>query len=272
VRIALGIEYDGAGFNGWQTQPDGRSVQDALESALGQLAGETISTICAGRTDAGVHAVDQVVHFDTAVERPLTAWVRGTNRFLPESVAVRWARQVEGEFHARYSAVRRGYDYWIFNDPVRSPLTHGRATWVFRPLDDAPMKVSARYLVGRHDFTSFRSAECQAASPVRDLQLLEVERLGRWLRVRARANAFLHHMVRNIAGALVAVGLGRYPPEWLAEVLAARDRSRAAPTLGAAGLYLARVEYDPRFELPAPEAAAPHRFDAYTNQDLWPDA
>lgn len=272
MRVALGVEYDGAGFNGWQTQPDGRAVQDALEAALAQLAGQPVATICAGRTDAGVHAIDQVVHFDTEVERPLTAWVRGTNRFLPEQVSVRWARWVDVDFHARYSALRRGYDYWILNDPVRSPLAQRRATWVFRPLDVAAMQAAARHLVGRHDFTSFRSAECQAASPVRDLDTLEVERFGRWLRVRARANAFLHHMVRNIAGALVAVGLGRYPPDWLAELLAARDRSRGAPTLDAAGLYLARVEYDPRFGLPAPDAAAPHRFDAYANQDLWPDA
>jgi tRNA pseudouridine38-40 synthase len=272
VRIALGIEYDGAGFNGWQTQPDRRSVQDALESALASLAQSPISTICAGRTDAGVHAIDQVVHFDTAVERPLSAWIRGTNRFLPPSVAVRWARPVSDDFHARFGALRRSYDYWILNDAVRSPLAHARATWVFQPLDTAAMEMAARFLIGSHDFTSFRSAECQAASPVRDLQRLEVRRFGRWIRVRATANAFLHHMVRNLAGALVAVGIGRYPAEWVADLLAARDRSKGAPTLGAAGLYLARVEYDARINLPAPDAALPHRFDAYANQDLWPDS
>ena len=272
MRIALGIEYDGAGFNGWQTQPDGRSVQDALESALTEIAGHRVATICAGRTDAGVHAIDQVVHFDTAAERPLTAWVRGTNRFLPDAVSVRWARTASEDFHARFGAVRRTYDFWIVNEPMRSPLAHARATWVFSPLDAAAMQEAARLLVGRHDFTSFRSAECQAASPVRDLQQLDVERFGKWVRVRVRANAFLHHMVRNIAGSLVSVGIGRHHPEWLGEVLTARDRARAAPTLGAAGLHLARVEYDARFELPAPEAVAPHRFDAYANQDLWPDA
>jgi tRNA pseudouridine38-40 synthase len=272
VRIALGIEYDGAGFNGWQTQSDGRSVQDALESALAELAGHRVATICAGRTDAGVHAIDQVVHFDTTAERPLTAWVRGTNRFLPDAVSVRWARTVGEDFHARFGALRRTYDFWIVNEPVRSPLAHARATWVFRPLDVAAMQQGARLLVGRHDFTSFRSAECQAASPVRDLQQLDVEHYGKWVRVRACANAFLHHMVRNIVGSLVAIGIGRHPPEWLGDVLNARDRTHAAPTLGAAGLYLARVEYDARFELPAPEAVAPHRFDAYANQDLWPDA
>lgn len=271
MRIALGIEYDGAGFNGWQTQADRRTVQDALEGALAELAGQPIATICAGRTDAGVHAVDQVVHFDTAVDRPLSAWVRGTNRFLPASVSVRWARPVADEFHARYSARRRSYDYWILNDPVRSPLAHARATWIFRPLDVDAMQRAAAHLIGTHDFSSFRSAECQAASPVRELQQLEVLRFGRWIRVRAAANAFLHHMVRNIAGSLVAVGFGRQPAGWVAELLAARDRSEAAPTLAADGLYLARVEYDARFELPAPDGASPHRFDAYANQDLWPD-
>jgi tRNA pseudouridine38-40 synthase len=271
VRIALGIEYDGTGFNGWQTQPDRRSVQDALEAALTELAGVPVSTICAGRTDAGVHAIDQVVHFDTGVERPLTAWVRGTNRFLPPTVAVRWARALDERFHARFSARRRTYDYWILNDPVRAPLAHARATWVFRPLDVDAMQRAAQLLIGTHDFSSFRSSQCQAASPVRDLQRLEVRRAGRWVKVRATANAFLHHMVRNIVGALVAVGSGRQPAEWLGEVLAARDRARAAPTFGAEGLYLSRVEYDERFDLPAPDGSAPNRFDAYSNQDLWPD-
>ncbi len=271
MRIALGIEYDGAGFNGWQTQPDGRSVQDALERALAELSGQPVSTICAGRTDAGVHAIDQVVHFDTDVERPLTAWVRGTNRFLPPSVSVRWARGVTPEFHARFGARRRSYDYWILNDPVRSPLAHARATWVFRLLDAQAMQRAAELLVGTHDFTSFRSAECQAASPIRELYELQVRRRGRWLHVRATANAFLHHMVRNIAGTLVAVGLGRQPVEWVGEVLAARDRTQAAPTLGAAGLYLSRVEYDARFDLPAPDVSTPHWFDANADQDLWTD-
>jgi tRNA pseudouridine38-40 synthase len=271
VRIALGIEYDGAGFNGWQTQPDGRSVQDALEHALAALSNQSISTTCAGRTDAGVHAIDQVVHFDTDVERPLSAWVRGTNRFLPPSVAVRWARVVTPDFHARFGARRRSYDYWILNDPVRSPLAHARATWVFRPLDAEAMQRAAEMLIGTHDFTSFRSAECQAASPIRELHALQVQRRGRWLHLRATANAFLHHMVRNIAGTLVAVGLGRQPGTWVGEVLAARDRSRAAPTLGAAGLYLSRVEYDARFDLPVPDGSAPHWFDAHTDQDLWSD-
>jgi tRNA pseudouridine38-40 synthase len=272
VRIALGLEYDGAGFNGWQTQPDGCAVQDALERALVALAGTSIATICAGRTDAGVHALDQVVHFDTDVRRPLAAWVRGTNRHLPPTVAVRWARAVDDTFHARFSATRRAYDYWICNEPVRSPLAHRRATWIFRPLDVAAMQAAAASLLGTHDFSSFRSAECQAASPVRTLHALEVAAHGRWIRIRAEANAFLHHMVRNLAGALVAVGLGRQSPAWTGTLLAARDRRQGAPTLAADGLYLARVEYDGRFALPAPGSAGPHRFDAYANQDLRPDA
>jgi tRNA pseudouridine38-40 synthase len=272
VRIALGLEYDGAAFTGWQTQPDGRGVQDALERALAAVAGTPIATICAGRTDTGVHALDQVVHFDTEVHRPLSAWVRGVNRFVPHALAVRWAREVPDTFHARFGAVRRTYDYWILNDPVRSPLAHARAGWVFRPLDAMAMREAAARLVGRHDFSSFRSAECQAASPVRDLQSLDVVRHGRMIRVRASANAFLHHMIRNIVGTLVYVGLGRQPPEWATEVLQARDRARAAPTFAAAGLYLVRVEYDPSFQLTAPAAPMPAWLDAYPDQDLRTDA
>jgi tRNA pseudouridine38-40 synthase len=272
VRIALGLEYDGAAFTGWQTQPDGRGVQDALERALAAVAGAPVPTICAGRTDTGVHALDQVVHFEAAAVRPLTAWVRGVNRFLPPTVAVRWAREVPDVFHARFSAVRRTYDYWILADPVRAPLAHARTGWVFRPLDAGAMHEAAAALVGRHDFTSFRSAECQAPSPVRDLHELSVVRRGRLIRVRAGANAFLHHMIRNIVGTLVYVGLGRRDRAWVEEVLAARDRARAAPTFSPAGLYLVRVEYDPSFQLPAPAAASPAWLDAYPDQDLRTDA
>ena len=270
MRIALGLEYDGAAFNGWQTQADGRGVQDAVEPALAQIAGTPVATICAGRTDAGVHALDQVIHIDTDVARPLTAWVRGVNRFLPTSIAVRWARQVNDEFHARYGARRRRYDYWILNAPVRSPLAHARVGWVFRPLDEHAMRQAAMHLIGRHDFTSFRSAECQAASPVRDIEQLAVDRIGSLVRISVTANAFLHHMVRNIVGALVYVGVGRQPHDWIKDVLAARDRVVGAPTFSAAGLYLARVEYDPAFRLPAP-SGQPFWIDAYTNQDLRPD-
>ena len=270
MRLALGIEYDGAAFNGWQTQSDRRGVQDVLEDALARIDGKTVTTICAGRTDTGVHALDQVVHFDTDAQRPLTAWVRGVNRFLPTSVAVKWALPVSPQFHARYAARRRRYDYWILNSPVRSPLAHARAGWVFRPLDEDSMRLAARHLIGRHDFTSFRSSECQAATPVRDVEALDVERMGSLIRISMTANAFLHHMVRNIVGTLIYVGAGRRPHGWIAKVLQARNRAAAAPTFSAAGLYLARVEYDPAFGLPAP-AAHPVWIDAYTSQDLRTD-
>ena len=252
MRLALGLQYDGSAFRGWQTQAGGGTVQDAVEHALEQLAGCPVPTICAGRTDAGVHAACQVIHIDPPVARPLTAWVRGVNRFLPPAVAVRWAVQVDDSFHARFSARTRRYDYWLLNDPVRSPLLDRRAGWMPRPLAIEPMRQAAAMLVGRHDFSAFRSAECQAASPVRDLHELGIERFGNLIRFRLVANAFLHHMVRNLVGSLVYVGLGRQPPQWIAEVLAGRDRTAAAPTFPAAGLYLTGVEYDPAFGLPAP--------------------
>lgn len=257
MRIALGLEYDGSAFTGWQTQPDGRAVQDAVEHALQAFAGAPLATICAGRTDAGVHASYQVVHVDTCLDRPLQAWVRGVNRFLPQQVGVRWSRRVTDKFHARFSATERRYDYWILNDPVASPLALGRVGWVFRPLDERAMHAAAQMLIGNHDFTSFRAAACQAASPVRDLRQCDVQRFGRLIRVRVTANAFLHHMVRNLVGTLVYVGLGRQPIEWAAHVLAARDRAEAAPTFAAEGLYLTHVQYDPAFDLPAPSETLP---------------
>ena len=272
MRLALGIEYDGATFTGWQTQTGGRGVQDTVEHALAQIAGNAICTTCAGRTDSGVHALDQVIHFDTSVARPMTAWVRGVNRFLPPTVAVQWARPVGDDFHARYGARRRRYDYWILNSPVRSALAHARAGWVFRPIDERAVRQAAMHLMGQHDFTSFRSAECQAATAVRHVEELTVDRIGPLIRISIRANAFLHHMVRNIVGALVYVGVGRRPHAWIKDVLHARDRTAGAPTFAAAGLYLARVEYDPAFCLPAPAATEPVWVNAYTNQDLRADA
>jgi len=256
-KLALGLQYDGATLCGWQTQPNGQSVQDTVERALLQFAGTPLATICAGRTDAGVHATYQVVHIDTEIERPLQAWVRGVNRFLPHSIAVRWARTVPQTFHARYSALSRRYDYWIVNDPVRSPLAANRAGWVFRPLDIAAMQRAAALLTGTHDFSSFRSAECQAKSPVRELREFTVDRSGTFIRVRAVANAFLHHMVRNLVGTLVYVGTGRHDAEWAGEILTARDRTRAAPTFSAAGLYLTHVEYDPALDLPPADETPP---------------
>ena len=258
MRLALGLQYDGAAFHGWQTQADGRTVQDGVEQALAQLAGAPVPTICAGRTDAGVHATYQVVHIDPPVTRPLSAWVRGVNCFLPEAAAVRWAVEVPETFHARFGATARRYDYWLVNDPVRSPLLAHRTGWLARPLQLEPMREAAALLVGRHDFSAFRSAECQAASPVRELRELRIERFGNLIRFRLVANAFLHHMVRNLVGTLVYVGLGRQSAQRVGEVLQGRDRRAAAPTFVAAGLYLTGVEYDPAFGLPAPpEEIAP---------------
>jgi tRNA pseudouridine38-40 synthase len=258
VRIALGIEYDGRAFCGWQTQPTGCAAQDKLESALAQLAGESIATVCAGRTDAGVHALAQVVHFDTAARRPLTAWVRGANALLPRSIAVTWARVVAAEFHARYSALERCYRYVLLNRAVRPAAEQGRVGWFHLPLALDRMQRGARALIGEHDFSAFRSSECQARSPVRTLHRLDIERRGDYLLFEFSANAYLHHMVRNIVGALVYVGKGRYPPEWIAEVLRGRDRTLAAPTFDAAGLYLTRVVYDAAWGLPTARSTLPH--------------
>lgn len=251
MRLALGLEYDGAAFRGWQTQPGGNTLQDSLETALAQVAAHPVATVCAGRTDAGVHATGQVVHFDTSAQRPLSAWVRGVNAHLPAAMAVRWACCVPDDFHARFSARARTYQYWLLVDPVRPALLARRVGWVFRPLDLEAMQAATPLLEGTHDFSAFRAAECQAASPVRSLHACRVEQRGRLIRFEFRANAFLHHMVRNLVGSLVYVGLRRQPPEWIGEVLAARERHRAAPTFAAAGLYLSAVEYDAALALPA---------------------
>ena len=250
MRIALGLEYDGAGFQGWQSQPGGNTVQDVLEVALAQIAGTPTRVICAGRTDAGVHGLAQVVHFDTLTERQMTAWVRGTNACLPSGVAVRWAVPVADEFHARFAARSRAYRYALLNRPERPALLSGKVGWCHRSLDLAAMQAAAACLVGEHDFSSFRAAGCQAKSPVKTLYRLEIAREGDLILLDCRANAFLHHMVRNLVGALVYVGMGRQPVEWLADLLAARDRSQGAPTFAPDGLYLVGVEYAPDWGLP----------------------
>ena len=251
MRIALGIEYDGSRFLGWQTQPGGGTVQDSLESALTAIACAPVSVTCAGRTDRGVHARGQVVHFDTEVARPDSAWVRGVNALLPESVAVLWSARVAPDFHARYSALSRSYRYLLINRPVRPALEARTAGWVHASLDVDAMRAAALDLIGEHDFSAFRSSECQAKSPVRTLYSLEIQRLNcDRIIFTLRANAFLHHMVRNILGALIHVGKGKRPPAWAAQVLASRDRSRGAPTFAADGLCLERVEYAPRWALP----------------------
>lgn len=256
MRIALALEYDGSRFLGWQTQPGGGTVQDALQGALSTIAGETVQVTCAGRTDRGVHAHEQIVHFDTQAKRPGSAWVRGVNALLPESVAVRWAAEVAEDFHARYGALSRTYRYVLLNQPVRPALAARYAGWYHAALDPDAMREAARLLVGEHDFSAFRSAECQAKSPVRTLHSLALEARGERFDFVIRANAFLHHMVRNIVGSLVYVGAGKHPPGWLQEVLRSRDRARAAPTFAAEGLYLERVEYPARWNLPRVEVAA----------------
>jgi tRNA pseudouridine38-40 synthase len=250
MRIALGIEYDGSRFLGWQTQAEGGAVQDALEPAIATISGMAVTLTCAGRTDRGVHAREQVVHFDTDAERPGSAWVRGVNALLPESLAVLWSHPVGAEFSARYSARARIYRYVLLNRAVRPALAARQAGWFHSPLNETAMRAAAAHLVGEHDFSAFRSAECQAKSPVRTLHSLEIERRGERIDFVLRANAFLHHMVRNIVGMLVYVGKGKQPPQWAKEILDCRDRTRAAPTFAAEGLYLERVEYDPGWNLP----------------------
>jgi len=254
-RIALGIVYDGSPWQGWQTQPSGRTVQDAVEAALAQFLAEPVATICAGRTDTGVHALGQVVHLDTAAQRRGESWVRGMNAILPRSIAVQWSAPVDDSFHARYSAVSRSYVYLVRNARQRSPLMEGRAGWVYHGLSLEPMREAARRLVGEHDFSSFRSSECQAASPVRTLSVLDIEQFGEFFLFTFKANAFLHHMVRNLMGALLYVGQGRQDPAWMDTLLLERDRRRAAPTFAPDGLYLAEVEYPARYGLPAVPAA-----------------
>jgi len=251
-RVALGLEYDGRAFHGWQTQPGGNTVQDHLERALAVIHGAPVQTTTAGRTDAGVHASAQVVHFDAHNSRPEQAWVRGVNAHLPEGITVLWARAVPEDFHARFSAKERLYRYFLLNRSVRPALLAGRVGWMHGQFDLSAMNRAAVCLLGSHDFSAFRAAECQAKTPIRDMREASITRNGEMLILQFRANAFLHHQVRNLVGALVWVGLGRRPPEWLEEVLHSRDRARAAATFAPDGLYLAGVRYDPRYELPEP--------------------
>lgn len=250
MRIALGVEYIGTGFAGWQSQPGGVGVQDAVEKALSHLACHPVRVSCAGRTDAGVHALAQVVHFDTDAQRPTTAWVRGTNAHLPPGVAVCWASPVADDFHARFAAHGRRYRYVLLNRPERPGLLAGRVGWCHRPLDVAAMRTAAASLLGEHDFSAFRAAECQAKSPVKTLYRLDIDRQGDLVLFECHANAFLHHMVRNLVGALAYVGMGRRPVAWLAELLTTRDRRLAAPTFAPDGLYLTGVDYASTWGLP----------------------
>ncbi|MHB1084633.1 MAG: tRNA pseudouridine(38-40) synthase TruA [Thiobacillus sp.] len=250
MRIVLGLEYCGVGFCGWQSQLQGCGVQDALETAVSIIAGERIRAIAAGRTDTGVHAALQVVHFDTSITRPLTAWVRGVNSHLPSGVVVLWAREVDADFHARFSANQRGYRYVLMNHPVRPGLNNGLIGWFHRPLDAAAMNQAAAGLIGQHDFSAFRAAACQAKSPVKELRRLNIERRGDYLMCDFLADGFLHHMVRNLMGCLIQIGAGAQSPAWAQALLEGRDRTFAAPTFDAAGLYLTHIRYPAHFALP----------------------
>jgi tRNA pseudouridine38-40 synthase len=250
MRLALGISYLGKAYEGWQSQASGRTVQDRLEKALSQFAAQRVSTVCAGRTDSGVHALMQVIHFDTALQREEFSWMRGTNRFLPDDIAVQWVRPVPDAFHSRASATARRYAYVVLESRVRPSVDAGRVGWVFRELDGDAMRQAASMLLGQHDFTSFRASECQARSPVKTLRQAQVTRRGAYWRFDFEADAFLHHMIRNIMGCLLKIGQGQQPAAWMSEVLAAKDRDVAAPTFSPDGLYFLGPVYGPEWGLP----------------------
>ncbi len=258
MRIAMGVEYDGSGYHGWQLQQAGvRTVQACVEQAICKVADHALGIHCAGRTDAGVHALEQVIHFDTKAMRPLRAWVLGTNVNLPHDISIAWARQVSSDFHARFGATGRHYRYEILNRPTRSGLHRSRAVWSHRPLDEARMQQAADTLVGTHDFSSYRALACQAKSPVRTLHYLTVRRDGEHVIIETGANAFLHHMVRNMAGVLMAIGRGDEDVSWAKEILDLHDRRKGGVTAPPQGLYLTRVDYPAEFGLPLPNSGAP---------------
>lgn len=250
MRIAMGIEYDGTAYNGWQRQKTGTGIQAVLEAALATVADQPVETVCAGRTDAGVHAAGQVVHFDTNASRCERGWLLGANSNLPDDVNVGWVASVDDVFHARYSATARTYRYLILNRPVRSALARHRAWWLYQPLDIDLMREAAGRLLGKHDFSAFRAAGCQASTPIRELMDIDIERHGDWIGITVTANAFLQHMVRNITGLLAAIGSGERPASSAAEVLRSRDRTSGGVAAPAHGLMLLRVDYPPQFDLP----------------------
>lgn len=252
-RIALGVEYNGYGFHGWQAQPKVMTIQGCLQEALSKVANESIVLFCAGRTDAHVHATGQVVHFDTRAKRHIDAWLWGTNAYLPNSIVVKWARQVDYSFHARFSALSRHYRYLLFNRPIRPAILSQRVAWHYYPLQVEPMQCASRYLLGEQDFSSFRSAQCNSKTPMRNVIGINIFRQGDFIILDIEANAFLHHMVRNIVGVLMKIGFGYKAPEWMLEVLQAKDRKVAAETAVAEGLYLTHVRYPEPYIFPAAE-------------------
>ena len=254
MRVVLGVSYNGSQYEGWQSQLSGNTIQDKLEAALGKFAAQPVRVMCAGRTDAGVHGLMQVVHFDTDLQREMSSWVRGTNAFLPRDIAVQWAHSVPADFHSRSSATARRYVYVVLESAVRPSVEAGRVGWVYRPLNGEAMRTAARTLLGEHDFSSFRAAQCQAKSPVKTMHRIDISQRTQsssaYWRFEFEANAFLHHMIRNVMGCLIAIGQGGHHPDWMAAVLAARCRDAAAPTFSPDGLYFLGPVYDPAYELP----------------------
>ena len=256
-RLAIGLEYDGGNFHGWQAQSGSPSIQDAVNEALSRVANHAVSCMGAGRTDAGVHAIEQVAHFDSHARRKPTDWLLGANTYLPQDINLLWVRPVQADFHARYSAISRAYAYLVLNQTVRSALERNRAWLIREPLDTEAMHSAAQALLGQQDFSTFRAAGCQAKSPVRRIDNIQVRRIGERVWISCRANGFLQRMVRNIAGSLVLVGRGRQPPEWLAEILAARRREAAGPAAPAHGLYLYGIVYPDTLLSGRPTARSP---------------
>ncbi len=254
MRLALGVEYDGSGYSGWQSQPRQKTIQGVVEKALSRVANHPVRIACAGRTDTGVHASGQVIHFDTEAQRSRRSWVFGANANLPKDVVILWARVVPDSFHARFAALRRCYRYVIFNRVVRPTFLARRVTWEYRPLNEQRMQEAASYLVGKHDFNAYRAVACQAASPVRTVYRLDVSRQGEMFYIDIEANAFLHHMVRNIAGVLLTIGSGEQSPDWAQEVLETRDRRMGGVTAAPCGLYLVRVCYPEQYDIPSSPA------------------
>jgi len=250
MRIALGVEYDGTEFSGWQSQDHCRTVQQEVEKAISLVADQPIRVTCAGRTDTGVHALGQVVHFDTDATRQERQWILGCNANLPRDININWARQVEDDFHARFGAVARSYRYIIMNRMTRSAIHQHRVCWHHQPLDESCMAAAAQYFLGEHDFTSFRALACQAKHAVRTIHNIDIQRSGEYITIDVKANAFLHHMVRNIVGTLLAIGEGEQQPDWVKELIAAKDRSIAGITAPAQGLYLVSVDYPANYKLP----------------------
>ncbi len=252
MKIALGIEYRGTSYHGWQRQDIANSIQEHVENALSKIADQGVNVYCAGRTDTGVHALHQVVHFETGIDRKMYSWIAGSNVNLPNDISILWAKQVDYDFHARFSATARIYRFIIMNRQSKPGVNHGLVTWEQRTLDENRMQLAANSLIGEHDFTSFRTVACQAKSPVRTIKRLDVTRVGDYVMFEIEANAFLHHMVRNIAGVLIEIGCGNADISWMDEVLKLRDRTKSAKTAAEDGLYLAMIQYPEKYGIPMP--------------------